>query len=143
MRTMRSFAAELTSIADARHYSREVLAALSPDILDAVELLVSELTTNSVKHARSAFTLQIEQSAGDIRVEVHDTGPGHPRLASPQPWELTGRGLRIVALMSATWGIDELDDGKTVWFTIATGALADGSATRSLTVPMRQGGSSS
>lgn len=128
MRATRTFPAEVASVPAARHYAREALAALAPDLRDAAELMVSELATNSIKHANSPFTLVIEQSPAMISVEVRDTGDGHPTLGSPQPWDPTGRGLRIVDLMSSTWGITESDHRKTVWFTLDTDRSAGGAA---------------
>jgi anti-sigma regulatory factor (Ser/Thr protein kinase) len=124
MRTTRNFPADVASVAAARRYAREALSAVAPEPRDAAELMVSELATNSIKHARSPFTVVIEQSPATVSVEVHDTGGGHPTLGSPQPWEPIGRGLYIVDLMSSTWGITESDHGKVVWFTLDTGPSA-------------------
>src|SRR3954452_16754211 len=67
-----------------------------PAPMDAVELMVSELATNSVKHAHSDFKVSIKDSGGEIRVEVRDTGRGQPVLRFPAPTEPSGRRLRIV-----------------------------------------------
>jgi serine/threonine-protein kinase RsbW len=92
--------------------------------IDAVELMVSELATNSVKHAHSDFKVSINDSAGEIRVEVRDTGRGRPVLRFPAPTEPSGRGLRIVEALSLAWGTADSPRGKTVWFTVPSRAEA-------------------
>ena len=49
---------------------------------------------------------------------MSDGGEGRPRLLSPSPRELSGRGLRIVEAMSDAWGVQPTSTGKTVWFTL-------------------------
>jgi serine/threonine-protein kinase RsbW len=101
-----------------------VLHGHAPADVDAVELMVSELATNSVKHAHSDFKLSIDDSRGEIRVEVRDTGRGQPVLRSPTPVEPTGRGLLIVEALSRAWGTVDSPRGKTVWFTLPSKARA-------------------
>ena len=89
--------------------------------MDTVALLVSELATNSVRHAAAGFTLDIERGPERIRVAVSDTGPGDPEVRSPAPAEPSGRGLLIVEALSDAWGCSPAPGGigKTVWFEIA------------------------
>jgi anti-sigma regulatory factor (Ser/Thr protein kinase) len=104
-------------VAAARLFVRDVLSSQPLDIMDAAELMTSELTANCVRHAHTDFELAIE-SRGQIRVEVHDSGPGEPTLLSPRHSDLTGRGLRIVDTLSEEWGVTQLGRGKAVWFTL-------------------------
>jgi anti-sigma regulatory factor (Ser/Thr protein kinase) len=108
----------------ARRYVREVLCLQPQAHIDAVELMVSELATNSVKHAHSDFRVSIDDSGGELRVEVRDTGRGQPVLRSPTPIEPWGRGLRIVETLSRAWGAVDSSHGKTVWFTLPSEAQA-------------------
>jgi serine/threonine-protein kinase RsbW len=101
-----------------------VLRSHPPAHVDAVELMVSELATNSVKHAHSGFKVSISDSGGEIRVEVRDTGLGQPVLRFPAPTEPSGRGLRIVEALSRAWGTVDSPHGKTVWFTLPSNAQA-------------------
>jgi anti-sigma regulatory factor (Ser/Thr protein kinase) len=101
-----------------------VLRGHPPAHVDAVELMVSELATNSVKHAHSDFKVSISDSRGEIRVEVRDTGRGQPVLRFPAPTEPSGRGLRIVEVLSRAWGTVDSPHGKTVWFTLPSKATA-------------------
>jgi anti-sigma regulatory factor (Ser/Thr protein kinase) len=122
MSVSRSFRLGRESTSVARRFVRDVLQDQSPDTLDAVELMVSELATNSIRHARTGFDLSIDVTPARIRVEVSDIGGGEPTLRSPEPTEPRGRGLQIVEAMSASWGVVPTEDGKTVWFTVATQA---------------------
>ena len=116
MTATRTFPHDVSSVTGARHFARETLTELPSDALDAVELMVSELATNSVKHANSAFTLTITLTGSAVRVDLHDQGTGEPLLASPTPDQLSGRGLRIVDMLSSRWGSEATDNGKSVWF---------------------------
>jgi anti-sigma regulatory factor (Ser/Thr protein kinase) len=102
----------------ARRFVRDVLSDRPPELVDAAELMASELATNCVRHANTGFELAIH-SDGQIRVEVRDTGAGRPRLLSPTSREISGRGLRIVAAMSDAWGVIPASNGKAVWFTLS------------------------
>jgi len=124
VRSSRAFTAEALSVAASRRYVRDVLRRHPLANIDAVELMVSELATNSVKHAHSDFKVSINDSAGEIRVEVRDTGRGQPVLRFPAPTEPSGRGLRIVEALSLTWGTADSPRGKTVWFTVPSKAEA-------------------
>jgi anti-sigma regulatory factor (Ser/Thr protein kinase) len=113
-----SFPGRRESVGQARRFVRETLGDQPRETLEAIELMVSELTTNCVQHAHSDFEVEIEQSPGLIRVEAHDRGAGRPTVRSPTPREPTGRGLRVVEALSDAWGIEAKDDGKIVWFTV-------------------------
>jgi anti-sigma regulatory factor (Ser/Thr protein kinase) len=102
----------------ARRFVRDTLSGQARDILDAAELMTSELATNCVQHAQTAFELAIDDAERHIRVEVRDTGQGRPVRQSPAPTDRTGRGLLIVEAMSDAWGIEPSSAGKTVWFTL-------------------------
>jgi signal transduction histidine kinase len=98
-----------------------MLTDVPKETVDAVGLIVSELATNAVRHAATAFIVTIDQTARRVRIEVSDSGEGEPRLRSPRPTDPTGRGLRILDAMADTWGVVSATPrtGKTVWFTVA------------------------
>jgi anti-sigma regulatory factor (Ser/Thr protein kinase) len=108
----------------AREFVSRVLAG-HPCRWDAA-LLVSELVTNSVCHSHSAcegetITVTVIALPGRIRVEVIDAGGKTvPALHLP-PDDLaeTGRGLYLVAQMSADWGFYQDEAGTVVWFEVA------------------------
>ena len=124
MRETRSFPEQPESVTAARRFATDTLRDLSPEVTATVELLVSELATNCIRHTDSAFDLTIIQSGREIRVEATDYDDvGKPTMRSPQPTEPSGRGLRIVDALATAWGVEHRSaQGKTVWFTVLAAA---------------------
>ena len=119
MKEAHAFTGEPESAAAARRFATTAVSGLAPDTVEAIELMVSELATNCIRHTSSAFEVAIERSAREVRIEVSDRAAGTPELRSPSLDDPTGRGLRIVELLSDTWGVEFAPgDGKTVWFTL-------------------------
>jgi anti-sigma regulatory factor (Ser/Thr protein kinase) len=115
----RTFPHEPESVPAARRFATGVLRGVSADTLEAVELMVSELATNCIRHTDSGFELMITRTGGDIRIEATDGAGGKPEMRSPKPTDPSGRGLRIIDMLSAEWGVDQrAATGKTVWFTV-------------------------
>jgi serine/threonine-protein kinase RsbW len=120
MRRTRTFPRHAASVGAARRFATEALSGMDPDQLDSVELMVSELATNSIRHAHAEFELSVTNVDGEIRVEVTDCAGGEPRMRRAGPDDPTGRGLQIVNLLSDAWGVEHrANTGKTVWFTVA------------------------
>jgi anti-anti-sigma factor len=93
-----------------------------------VALMVSELASNAVLHARTAFTVGVSRDERRLRVEVHDDGEGTPAIRPDEGLTPSGRGLRIVQLLSERWGTEAAETGKVVWFEVelaTNGGLAD------------------
>lgn len=119
MRRMRTFPAVAQSVPAARRFAVGALADTPASTLEAVELMVSELATNCIRHEHSSFDISIRRTASEIRIEVTDTGAGTPTMRSPGPHEPSGRGLQIVDMLSEQWGVvPRTPSGKTVWFTV-------------------------
>ena len=88
------------------------------DAIPDAQLLVSELVTNAVLHARSATRVTVERGGTTIRVSVEDDSPAQPRLRELGPEAVTGRGLLLVDRIARRWGVDPRDEGKCVWFEV-------------------------
>ena len=87
---------------------------------DIAVLLTSELVTNAIGHeAGGSITLAVTCSFGQLRVDVHDTSRTFPVLVDAAADAEAGRGLMLVASLSATWGIYRTPAGKAVYFTLA------------------------
>ncbi|MDD1063006.1 ATP-binding protein [Streptomyces cocklensis] len=112
----------------ARRLLRDQMAGwgVDKDAADVAELLVSELVTNSVRHAcRPTGRLIAVGAELDpdrlLRVEVADASDVPPVLrARSGPEAEGGRGLVLVAALAADWGTYPRQHvGKVVWFTLA------------------------
>ena len=102
----------------ARRFVRTSLTEMDASMLDAVELLTSELVTNAVIHAGSEPRLGLVLHPDRIRVEVHDTDPRPPAQRDPDPASPGGRGLMLLEQLATSWGVDAADEGKVVWFEV-------------------------
>ena len=115
----RSFDGAPTSAAAARRFVASQLAGLSTEAHEKITLMVSELASNAIRHARTPFRVGVERIDHTVRVEVTDSGGGDPVRRSSAPTEPTGRGLRIVDALADEWGVHH---GRgietTVWFTL-------------------------
>jgi anti-sigma regulatory factor (Ser/Thr protein kinase) len=120
VRKSRTFPARPDSAPAARRFLRTVMGETAPELIEPLELMVSELASNCIKHAHSAFKLTIIVSSQAIRVEVTDSCAESPTLRSPGPEDVSGRGLRIVDLLSDRWGVRHSSCEKTVWFSIGS-----------------------
>jgi two-component sensor histidine kinase len=108
------------SVTQARRFAVMAVGSVPSDVAEAVAVMVSELATNSVRHAGTHFSVRVDREGARIRVAVADAGSGQPAVRSPRPNEPTGRGLRIVRALADKWGVAPLQDGrgKVVWFTV-------------------------
>ena len=83
-------------------------------------LVISELVTNAIGHeAGETITLAVTCSFGQLRVDVHDTSRTLPVLVYAAADAEAGRGLMLVATLSATWGVYRTPAGKALYFTLA------------------------
>jgi anti-sigma regulatory factor (Ser/Thr protein kinase) len=114
----RKFRCQPEAVTAARLYVRDLLSGQPLEVVQAAELLTSELAANSVRHASSEFEVAID-SRDPIRIEVSDSGEGRPKVLYPPPRTPTGRGMQIVERIADAWGIRTTTDGKTVWFTLS------------------------
>jgi anti-sigma regulatory factor (Ser/Thr protein kinase) len=114
----RYFGAGLHAPSEARNF---VVAALrrwgcDEGLVDAAALVVTELATNAVVHARLPFTTAVSLGdAGVLRVSVLDASRIPPVQRHDGPMSQSGRGLALVAALAQRWGVDATDDGKVVW----------------------------
>lgn len=101
----------------ARRAIDELSAMLPPALMEDLRLLVSELVTNSVRHAGTAddIRLWVRVGATSIRVEVRDTGSGFEVPTAPDPSAESGWGLYLVDEIAKSWGA-EAGPPSSVWF---------------------------
>lgn len=115
---------EPTSVPTARRFVREVLRGWSQeDVMDDAMLVVSELITNAVLHTQGEVTVGLRVLPdGSVQVEVLDTSVRLPRLRGYGTESTTGRGLRMIADVARSWGVEKRPGGKRVWATLQSGA---------------------
>ncbi|MEA2717873.1 MAG: hypothetical protein QOI99_2190 [Actinomycetota bacterium] len=115
-----TLAPEAPSAGRARRFVDETLRRWDcDDLLDTVELLVSELVTNAVIHARSDVDVSVELLADRVRIEVADQSPDGIRRRPLTPDGSSGRGISMVESMALAWGVTTRRAGKAVWFEVA------------------------
>jgi anti-sigma regulatory factor (Ser/Thr protein kinase) len=107
---------------DARHALREALGAdVSERTLVDAELLVSELATNSVRHAGCDEATELAMEArvrGDrVHVRVYDEGGGFQATppAKPDLETAGGYGLVLLDRLARAWGVVR-GERFCVWF---------------------------
>jgi serine/threonine-protein kinase RsbW len=105
------------SVPAARQFVRSTLQSWELDgMIEAAVLVVSELATNAVLHAHSAFTVVVVRDAlGSVRLDVVDGSAKLPMRRSSSPGATTGRGLSIIQGLVTDWGSEPLATGKRVW----------------------------
>jgi anti-sigma regulatory factor (Ser/Thr protein kinase) len=102
-----------------------VALALPEPTRETLSLVVSELVANSVLHAgltaEDSVDLHVDNGGPQVRVTVHDRGPGFtPPEPNADPLNVGGQGLVITAALSDSWGVDCDEHGCTVWCDIAS-----------------------
>ena len=107
----------------ARYSLNRLEGGLPLEKLEDVRLIVSELVTNSVRHAELSpdehILLAVVISEGLVRGRVCDPGPGFKKPSEPRPrTDMSGGwGLPIVERISDRWGV-ERNGCVCVWFEI-------------------------
>lgn len=92
-----------------------------PDLSDAAALLISELVTNAVLHARTGIDVRVSASGQGVHVAVTDHSPLRPQRRSYGTSATTGRGLALIDMIAERSGTHtEADGGKTTWFELGT-----------------------
>ncbi len=114
---------DLDSAAAARHAVDELASTIGSEQLGDVRLLVSELVTNSLRHAdlnpEDSIRLTVRVTDERIRVEVTDPGEGFQLEGAADDRDtVDGWGLYLVATLSDRWGVERTADqaASAVWF---------------------------
>ncbi|WP_420878249.1 SpoIIE family protein phosphatase [Streptomyces sporangiiformans] len=88
-----------------------------------VELLVSELVTNAVRHATGPIRVRLIHDRTLI-CEVSDTSSTAPHLRRAASMDEGGRGLFLVAQLAQAWGARYTPEGKVIWAECSLDAAA-------------------
>jgi signal transduction histidine kinase len=99
---------------------------LEPSLLETLQLLVTELVANSIRHARAdALTLRVVVGRSKVLTEVTDPGPGFDPSETGTPRDdHTGWGLFMVEQLAHRWGVSRAGRATRVWFELQREATA-------------------
>lgn len=117
----RLYRRERQSVPAARAFASAALAdwGIGGSRAYEISVCVSELATNALLHGvppGRGFRLGLSLSGDVLRVEVHDSGGGWPRVVGgDEGADESGRGLLLVAALADKWGVMARDPGKIVW----------------------------
>lgn len=129
---IRRFTGGVTAPRCARRAVREALRGTLPQPkLADIELIVSELATNSVRHAGcgAADELSVEADVRPDRVRVRMIDPGEGfdahQPSPPASGSAGGYGLILLDRLADRWGVQR-ENGFAVWFEVQRDRLPFG-----------------
>ncbi len=113
------------SVRAARDAMNALGGYLGTEPLDDVRLLVSELTTNSLRHgslpANSRICVSVDLRDRLLTVEVQDEGQGFRARGRSRPGP-KGWGLSLLEKLASDWGVSS--NGCTrVWFRVPASSV--------------------
>ena len=109
--------------ARARRALSKLRADIDPPLMETLRLLVTELVSNSVRHARSeTVVLRVLVGRTAVLTEVTDEGPGFDPADADEPGtDDSGWGLFLVERLAHRWGVNQNPDTTKVWFELRRG----------------------
>jgi anti-sigma regulatory factor (Ser/Thr protein kinase) len=100
-----------------RHFLRRIEVDVS--VVEDAELLVTEMVTNAVLHAKTTVVLEVHVTGEEVAVAVTDRSDRPLQARTPTPDTVTGRGLTILDELAPGWSVEYHEEGKTVRFSLA------------------------
>jgi two-component sensor histidine kinase len=113
-----TLSAEDHSVRMARHAAHVVLSVWElAHMEETAVLIVSELVTNAVRHARETDVIEVNLHVTRtcLRIEIQDCDRHWPQPRIPDGFEESGFGFVLVDALAAKWGVRETTTGKAVW----------------------------
>ena len=105
--------------ARARRALSKLRADIDPPLMETLRLLVTELVSNSVRHAQAdTVVLKVLVGRSAVLTEVTDEGPGlRPGRDRRRPARRAAAGACSSSSGSPhRWGVNQHDDATRVWF---------------------------
>lgn len=93
---------------------------IEAEVADDAELLVTELVTNAIIHARTPVKVEISEGDGVIDFAVSDQSTRQVQLRMPSVDAVTGRGIHLLDQIASDWEVVPEAGGKTVRFRLRT-----------------------
>jgi hypothetical protein len=99
---------------------RLVVAALEQgghdeNLIGDAALVLSELASNAVLHAGSAFSVAVREQDATLRIAVEDSARLPPGLCNGGLIPHPAHGLGVVQALSRRWGVEGTPHGKVAW----------------------------
>jgi anti-sigma regulatory factor (Ser/Thr protein kinase) len=107
----------------ARQVTREVLCAWRlAGVEETSVLLVSELVSNAVRHAKGSdlITLELQAMPTCLRIEAYRCQPGLVAPRTAGEFDDLGFGRALVETLASKWGVRETVTGTTIWAELDT-----------------------
>jgi anti-sigma regulatory factor (Ser/Thr protein kinase) len=106
-------------IRTARDAASVLASEVSEEKLDDVRLLMSELVTNSIRHAglgpEDWVRVRLFIGGHRVRAEVSDPGEGFSTPPQPEQMAESGWGMYLLERIADRWGVEQ-GEGTCVWF---------------------------
>lgn len=117
--------ADTTAPREARRFLRR--AGVPEELLMAAQLLVSELVSTSIRHARGDDVIEIAvQDVNEcIRVDVARRDVGHTVHVDAAVLEETGIGIEIMNALAYRWGVERDRNHWRGWFELRAERVID------------------
>jgi anti-sigma regulatory factor (Ser/Thr protein kinase) len=111
------FPAEPGTPAAARRLTVDALRLWGHDdgVVGDAALVLTELVTNAVVHARSPLWVRVSSENAVVRIAVGDDVAAPPEVRDDGPLAESGLGLRLISALASRWGVDVTPRGKIVW----------------------------
>jgi hypothetical protein len=85
-------------------------------LVDPVRLVASELATNALVNAQTAFTVTLAGTDQTVLLTVQSDSRALPTRHAAQAMDPSRRGLEIVGIVSLDWGTSEDGAGsEAIW----------------------------
>jgi hypothetical protein len=105
-----------SNIERVRLFTRDTLAGWGLDRLtDVASVVVTELVTNAFVHAKTAVTVDLQNSDGGVRISVRDGSSLSRRRWKQRKGVAPACGLELVTHLASDWGVEPTGTGKVVW----------------------------
>ena len=109
------FPAQAQSVACARIEVIELLEELEVPQTYEAAIIVDELVSNVVVHAKTMFELEVERWQNGIKIIVRDLSIQEPSIQALDPLSESGRGLFMIDSIADEWGHHVHESGKCIW----------------------------
>ncbi|ROP41772.1 ATP-binding protein [Saccharothrix texasensis] len=122
---------DVPPLAGVRRWAGDALGDLTDDEVGDCLLVVTELVANAYDHGEAPRRVRLHRSDEpcSVRIEVDDAAPGEVVVGRSRLGHNRGRGMVLVANLSARWGVDRHEAGKTVWAEVLCSYPSSGSGT--------------